>query len=178
MADPISAGIMTAMTTVMGAVGQLSAGNAASAAAKAEARQREQIAGQERAQAQREANEERRQADLAQSRGLAVAAAGGGAADGSTRNVLAQIEGEGEFNALTAMFSGEERAQNQEFAAEMARFKGKQAKKQSRLAAVGTVLSGASSFAGKFPGDGPKTDGVTSYHQNNYLPKSYAGQYR
>lgn len=127
-------------------LGQVQAGKAANAAAKAQAARRETAAKQERAVAQRKARERLRQADIAQSNALARFAAAGGAADPTTRSLLAQLEGEGQLRALDAMSAGEARAQAQEFAAEMDRFDGREAKRRANLGA----LSGGLSFAAKY----------------------------
>lgn len=141
---------MSAASTVLGVIGSIQQGKAANQAAKAEAAQRAQIAGQTRALGQRRAAEERRRADLANSRALAVGAAQGGALDPSLSRTMAAIEGEGEFNALAALYDSEQEARNQEFAGSMARYEGKLAKKTATMDAVGGLLSGATSFAEKY----------------------------
>ncbi len=127
-------------------LGQVQAGKAANAAAKAEAAQRETAAKQERAVAQRKARARLRQADLAQSNALARFAAAGGAADPTTRSLLAQLEGEGQLNALDAMSAGEARARNQEFSADLSRFQGKEARRKANLGALSSGLSFASKY--------------------------------
>lgn len=63
------------------------------------------------AASQRQAGEERRQADLAASRALAVAAAsGGGVSDPTVVNILANTRGEGAYRAQVALYEGEERS--------------------------------------------------------------------
>lgn len=63
------------------------------------------------AASQRVAHEERRQADLAASRALAVAAAsGGGVSDPTVVDTLVRIRGEGALRASVALYEGEERA--------------------------------------------------------------------
>lgn len=63
------------------------------------------------AASQRHAIEERRQADLAASRALAVAAAsGGGVSDPTIVQTLSNIRGEGALRASIALYEGEERA--------------------------------------------------------------------
>lgn len=69
--------------------------------------QLERRAGETRASSQREAIEARRQGRLRSSRALAVAAAGGGSAsDPDIINRLADLESEGEFGALKALYEG------------------------------------------------------------------------
>lgn len=77
-------------------------------AAEEEALEFERRAGESRATSQREAIEERRQARLAKSRTTAVAAASGGSAtDPDIVNRIADIEGEGEYNFLRALYEGQ-----------------------------------------------------------------------
>lgn len=62
------------------------------------------------AASQRNAHEEKRQADLAASRALAVAAAsGGGVSDPTVVDTLVRIRGEGALRASVALYEGEER---------------------------------------------------------------------
>lgn len=105
-------------------------------------------AGLKRASSQREAINEKRQARLAMSRGLAVAAASGGGADDPTVvNALAGIEGEGEYRALTALYNGDQEAIGMEAQADQNRKGAKAAKTAGLIGAAGTVLSaGASMF--------------------------------
>ncbi len=139
------------------AANELQAGKAEQEAALArqaslehQAEQARQNAGQERAVAQRESKEERRQAQLVESRALAVAAASGaGAADPTVENILGGIGAEGEFRALSELFIGEERARNLEFQADIKVFEGIQerragdiARRLSRTAALGKLASG------------------------------------
>lgn len=116
---------------------------------KSEARQLEAKAGTERAISQRQAMEERRQARLAASRGLAVAAASGGGADDPTVvNTLANIAGEGEYRALTALYNGEETARGDEAQAKARRKEAKNVKRASYFKAANTILSAGSSIMG------------------------------
>jgi hypothetical protein len=159
--------------TVVGAVGTLvsaesqataakAAGKDANRVAKWEAAQMERNAGQERAAAQREAIEERRQGRLAVSRARALAgASGAGVSDPTVTNILADLASQGETNALTALWEGEESARNMEFGAAGRRYEGSQAQqagaytaKASRragyMSAVGTLLEGGSDFYTKY----------------------------
>lgn len=172
----LAAGIQ-AIGTIVSAGGQLNAGRAAATAGRAQqqaldyqAAALDQQAGQERASSQRRAMDERRRAEIAMSRGQAVAAASGaGALDESVVNTLSDIAGEGEYNALSALFTGEERARGLEGEAGLRRYQGAEAARQGevakqayRTAAIATVLSGfgraGSSLASKY-GDpeGPPT---------------------
>jgi hypothetical protein len=108
-------------------------------------------AGRERATSQRQAMEERRQARLASSRGLALAAAsGGGTDDPSVVNALASIEGEGEYRAMSALYSGEESAKGMEDEADARRRGAKSTKAGGLIKAGSTILSAGSSLHGKY----------------------------
>lgn len=146
--------------TVMSASGSAQAGNAAKAAGQAqqvasnyEAQSAEQRAGQIRASSQREAQERRRESNLAASRAQAV-----GAASGSVDpRIEADIAGQGEFNALSALYEGEEAARGQETDAVLRRFEGDAAmragsvkKKAYQTQAVTTLLSGGGTLAQKY----------------------------
>lgn len=145
--------------TAMSAMGTIAAGNAAAAegeaarqAAEYKAKQQEVQAGQERAAAQRDAIEERRQGRLAMSRGLALSAAGGGAADPTVVNLMGDLEAESEYRALAAIYGGEDRARNLEAGRDLSRYEGEMAyaagkarQKNARTTAVGQVSSGLAS---------------------------------
>ena len=124
-------------------------------AADVRALQFEQQAGQERAASQREAAAARRRKRLAQSTLQARAAASGaGALDPTVLDLEGDIEEEGEFQALSALFEGESRARDLEFGATLERhggegalFVGQQQAAASRRAAATTALRGIGSTA-------------------------------
>ncbi|MBL4854660.1 MAG: hypothetical protein JKY25_10540 [Robiginitomaculum sp.] len=91
---------------VFDALGQVLSGRAESAAADTTQANLNYQAGQEVAQGQHSAQEERRQAKILASRALAVAAAGGGAADPSTARAIADIDGEGAYRAAIQLYRG------------------------------------------------------------------------
>lgn len=120
---------------------------------KSEAAQLEYNAGQQRAASQRQAIDERRDADIAGSRALALAAASGGGADDPTVvNNIARISGEGEYRALTALYNGEVDARQMERDAVMRRKEAKNVKTASYLKAAGTILSAGSTLSDRFKG--------------------------
>lgn len=146
---------MQLLGALIGAGGTILQGEAANASGKSEQMQLNQQAGQDRAISQIEATRVRRSARYAQSRALALAAASGaGASDPTVVNLIGGIAGEGEFQALSALYTGEESARGQEFAGKIARKEGSSAKTASYFKAAGTLLSGASSWADKYGGDG------------------------
>lgn len=151
---------MSIAGTALQAAGTIAAGNAAKAqgeaarvAAEFKAAQLRQQAGQERAASQRDAFTERKQAELASSRGLAIAAkSGGGVLNPTVVNLLGDIEAEGEYRALMQIYQGEERAVGLEHGADAALYEGEMAynvgkaqQKNSRFAALGQFASGAAS---------------------------------
>ncbi len=118
---------------------------------KSQARQYETQAGLERASSQREAIDERRQAELVSSRALAVAgASGGGVSDPTVINTIADIQAEGEYRALTALYNGETQAQSYEAQAAARRKEAKRAKRAGAISAAATILEGGSSIASRY----------------------------
>lgn len=143
---------ISAATTAAGAgvaaAGAAAQGRAQNKAAGFQSRQMEQQAGQDRATAQRVAITQRHQAKLAQSRATTLTAAGGGSMlDPSVVNIMGDIQGQGEYNALAALFSGEERARGQELQASATRITGKQAQIAGNINAGSEMLKGAASYA-------------------------------
>lgn len=136
---------------VLKAGGSIFGGIAANKAAKNEARQLEGQAVVERATSQRQAMEERRQARLLQSRSLAVAAASGGGADDPTVvNIMSDLEGEGEYRALTALYEGETEAQGLEAQARARRKEGKNAKIAGFINAGASLLDAGSTMYDRY----------------------------
>ena len=136
---------------VLKAGGSILGGFQADKVAKADAEQLRTQAGQERAASQREAMEERRQARLLASRGLAVAAAsGGGADDPSVVNALADIEGEGEYRALTALYEGESEGRGLENQARARRAEGRNAKIAGLIGGAASLLDAGSSLKERY----------------------------
>ncbi len=163
--------VFTVASTALQVVGTLQAGkaeqqaaNARAAALEHQAKQAEQAAGQERAASQRASIEQRRQAQLVESRALAVAAgSGAGAGDPTVENILGEIGAEGEFRALSELFIGEERARGLEtqadinvFEAAQQRTAGAVALSASRGKAFGQLLVGGGKLVKPKPSETPK----------------------
>lgn len=145
-------------STVAGASGAMQQGSASKASAYSAATQLETAAGQDRATAQRQAIDQRRQARLLSSK---LQARAGGDSGAGIINLDTGITGEGEYRALTALFNGEESARGKEHQAANARITGDNAVRAARTAAFSTVLQGASSMFGKYGQGGftaPATD--------------------
>lgn len=159
--------------SIVSGLGQMQAGRAANASAKFQAAQLEQRVGQERAAAQRQAIEERRKAAFAISRGQAVAAAsGGGATDPTVLDVTGGVAAQGEYNALSALFEGEERARGAQLQATATRMEGKQAKKAGMIGGLGTIAGGVGQTLYMRYGDSAGAGGkkASSYNPNAYGP--------
>ena len=147
---PALAAVATLASAGLSAMGSIQQGKAQQAALNFEAQQRERQAGEERAASQREALEKRREAQLAQSRQIAIAgASGAGVVTPSVLDIFSETAQQGEYNAQTALYGGESRARGQMDEAAAARFKGKAAKRGSLFEAGGHILSGIGSAAGK-----------------------------
>lgn len=174
MADPFTIALVTtAAGTIMNTASQLSAAkdaknianlNAENTRKVAEynAAKSRQAAGQEEAASQLRAKEAKRQADLKQSRVLALAAAsGGGAMDMDVMNIIAGFEEEGDLAARTELYQGSESARRLrsdadagiwqgETKARAIRYEGLSKSKAHKRNAVGTLMGGASSLASKY----------------------------
>lgn len=132
-------------------VGHIFEGREAKKAAKKEARQLRRRAGLRRASGQRAANEERRDARYLASTARARAAAGGGnLADPTLVNIFADIEAEGEYNALSRLWDAEEMALGDEAAAKARKREGRTAEIMGYLKAGASIFENATGFGGKY----------------------------
>jgi hypothetical protein len=142
---------------VIQAKGQKEAGDAAKADAYNQAAQLDDEANASKADAQRQAIDERRMAARASSRALAVSAASGaGALDPSVATITSNIEGEGEYRALSRLYNGDAEASNLQQQAAATRNMGNAKKTASRYAATSTILSSGSDLYSKY-GATPKS---------------------
>lgn len=116
--DPVTMTIATVVGGAISAAGTIAGGQAANAAGQSaqnmenyKAAQETQAAQESRASSQRQALEVGRKTQLVQSQLQARAAAsGGGAADPTILNLGGNIAGRGEYEALTDLYTGENRA--------------------------------------------------------------------
>lgn len=171
-----SADVLRGTSTAISSIGSLAEGNASARAAKAAAKQAKkagkyesqqytQQANAERATAQRQSIEERRASRIAQSRAIAVAAAsGGGASDPTVTKIVGDLAADGEYNALSALYSGEEAARGLEMAGAGSLYEGNNAasayraranayRNAARGTAIGTALDGMGTFFEKYGGE-------------------------
>lgn len=142
--------------TVLGAASQVQQGKQQEAMANSEASQMESQAKNEFAASQIQAMEDRRQARLATSRAQAVGAASG--VDPTSASFIkntSDIEGQGELNALTSLWSGSDRARQLNNQAKATRVSGRQASKAANIGAMSTLLQSGGSLYSKY-GSTPK----------------------
>ena len=119
--------------------------------AEYQAQQREKEANAAQAEAQREAIIEKRKAKNLMSRARAVAgASGAGSSDPTVTNLLANIETQGELNALNALYSGNTAASGYRTGAAMARREGRASRTAGYMNAASTALSGGTSWYEKY----------------------------
>ncbi len=132
----------TALGGAVSAIGTIAAGNSAKQAAYFRAGQEDQMAQESRAASQRQALEKRRQAGLVLSKIQAGAAAGGSdTTSPDLLNLVGDVAGRGEYQALSDMYSGENRARGLEDSATGERMTGDAAQTGSYFKAAGTLLS-------------------------------------
>lgn len=145
-------------TTAVQGYNQLEQGKAAKSASDAVAIQQEREGKAAQAEAQREALNERKKANYAASRALAVSAASGaGVAD----DAIADLQAEGDYRVLSALYSGDTDAELANFAAGASRREGSARKRGAYMNAGSTILGGASDFYSKY-GDTPSHYSGTS----------------
>ncbi len=139
---------IAAAGTVISADQQRRAGEVEKMNADFEAKQLEREANVASAESQRDAIKARREAKYMESRARALAASGGGvASDPTVVKLIDGIQEEGEYNALTALYNGQQRADSMRTGAGLSRSAGKAAKSAGKTKGVSTVLQGASNFA-------------------------------
>lgn len=116
---------------------------------------------------QRQAIEDKRQAQLVASRSLAVAAAsGGGVSDPTVVNVISNAKGEGAYRANLDLYEGEAKARRLKMQAIVGRSTGEQEAAAGKnraigadLAAAGTLAYGVGSLYAKYGYGGPNRSG-------------------
>lgn len=128
---------ITAGVQVASSIGQA---NAASQIADIEARQLEQQANADLAAGVQEAKYERRRAEQLASRATALAAKSGTYGPDIDR-AIADINEQGEYNALAALYSGNTASSSKRYAATAARASGASGKTSGYARAGSTILS-------------------------------------
>lgn len=160
--------ILMAASAVTGAIGTIGQGNAQRAQLDNQAAQLDQAAGQTRATAQRQQQDQLRKGAYAVSRAEAVQAAGGADPDSVTSITNeTNLTGQSEYGALTALYNGEEKARGQEYEATNDRIAGKAAHRGAVINAIGGLL---------LPGSKPMAPSTTGSGGESMLSK-YAEPY-
>lgn len=168
----VAAPYIALATTAVQGYNQIEQGKAAKSDADAVAIQQEREGKAAQAEAQREALNERKKANYAASRALAVSAASGaGVAD----DAIADLQAEGDYRVLSALYSGDTDAQLASFAAGATRREGRARKRGSYMNAGSTILGGASDFYSKY-GDTPSHYSGTSSRYSGIGDYNLTGQ--
>lgn len=172
--SPVLQGAGTALS-VMGNLNKAKAyssmGTQQTQGAELEAQQFEANAKNAIGASQQGAYEQERQGTIAASRALAVAAAsGGGASDPTIVNLMARMAGESHYNAMAALYQGQEQSRAMTNQASIARYGGEVAQNAAdtaagaaKFSALTTAITGAGSLYAKYgkgqPGkSSPKTE--------------------
>ena len=138
---------ISAAASIGSALGQ---GEAQNQIANIQAQQLRKQSLADKAEAVQTAKFERQKKDFLMSRVTALAAASG--ADVSSINIqnsLSDIDEQGEYNALAALYSGYSSADSKSYAADVAVSQGKQAKASGYASAGATILSAANNQFGQ-----------------------------
>ncbi len=136
--------------TALAYQGNKTAGASAMNSAQFTASQLAVKAGQDKAASQRLANEDRTNANLAESTVINNASAAGGGADVSTVRTVGRIAERGEYNALTDLYNGNEAARGANAQSVATIYEGQQTKRGYDAAAKSSVFSGITSSASLF----------------------------
>lgn len=144
---------LMAASTAMNAIGAIREGNAADATAKAQAQAAEQQAQAQRNVGQFQVAQERREGRRALGQQIAQLGSQGTALMGQPIDLLADSAKQNELALQAIRFQSEIAARNQENEADLARFRGRQARSAGIFKAGTALLSGATKIAGKFGGD-------------------------
>jgi hypothetical protein len=168
MSNYLSAGAGAA-STVLSAQGYGQAGSAALYSGQAQQQQEnysadvlDQQAGQQIAQTSAQIADNARSTDLLESTIRARASAsGGGATDPTVVNLESGVAGRGEYNSLSLLYSGKEKAAGMENQAALDRYMGTQSamagaitQQEMQTKAASSLLQGGSSLFSKFGGGG------------------------
>lgn len=137
---------MSTLLNVFSAIGE---GKTAEKISKIEAAQLEKQGVAAKAEAVQVAKNERKNADLLQSRAKAIAAKSGSSVSSlDVQNALSGIDQQGEYNALAALYQGYSSAASKNYAAKMAITEGKIKKRQSYIKAGSSILDAVQTSGG------------------------------
>jgi hypothetical protein len=154
--------VTTIASTIFSANAARQEGKQRQAALEYSAKLDEQNAGQRQAASQRAAAEERRRGILAQSRALAVAAASGASAsDPTVVDIVSDLNAEGTYRGMLALYQGEDEARQLRQSAATKRYGGEVAREAGNTNAVASILKGGSSLFMKYaPGGKTASPGI------------------
>jgi len=137
---------ISAAATIGSSIGQA---NAQEQIGEIQARQLRKQAIAEEASAVQTAKFERKKAEHLSSRVKALAAASGSSVSSvDIQNTLSDIDEQGEYNALAALYSGQTASDSKQYAATVAQSRGKQAKQGAYASSGGTILDFAANKYG------------------------------
>ena len=142
---------IAAASTAIGVYSTVESGRQQQQALNIQAAQRDEEAKAAQADAQRESIIERRKAKNLMSRARAIAgASGAGSSDPTVTNILANIDTQGEVNALNALYTGDTVARGLRSGAASARNEGRAARSAGYLDGASTALGGATNWYSKY----------------------------
>lgn len=142
---------LMAVSTIGGAASSIMSSQSQASALKASAASERIAGGQALASSQRDALTEQQKATLVGSSATAqLAAGGGGAADPTSINILANIKGQGNYNALSALYEGQEKNRQYQTQANTDTTQASDALKAGWINAFGTILKGGTSMYDKY----------------------------
>ena len=142
---------MGATAGAMAVIGSIYKGQQQRVALQGAANQLNMEGGQARATGIQRSIMERRKSDYVASNANAEIAAGGLATTGtSAQAVVGQIKGQGEYNARTALYEGEQRRNELDYDASLRRNEAKAAATSSYFSAASSAVSDGSDFYSKY----------------------------
>lgn len=142
---------MGATAGAMAVVGKIYQGQQQRVAYQGAANQLNMEAGQSVATGIQRSIMERRKADYVASNANAEIAASGLATTGtSAQSVVGQIKGQGEYNARTALYEGQQRSNELNYDASLRRNEAKAAATASYFSAAGSAVSDGTDFYSKY----------------------------
>lgn len=152
--------VSTAAGTATAAYGQKVSSDAAGKIAENDARALEVNAGQQRAAAQRRAEEEVRKSHIVMGEQIARLAASGGGVEGSGLDIVGRTAQRGLLNSEMRLWEGEEAARGGETQATMKRYAAAEGRSALPLQMGSTILKGA----GDMLATGAKAQSSPSYY--------------
>lgn len=143
-------------STALQAGGKIQAGHMAQQSDNYAAEVLHQEAGASVASGIQGAINDTRQARYVASRAIATAAGtGGGGSDPTVNNIIANINSQGEYKALTSIYQGRDRASEISSRAAQLTYEGKASDTAGWMSGISSVLTGGQSFMSKYGQDGP-----------------------